>query len=61
MDKTLSSEKIGVIVARFPKAGEIFTEYSIDFCCGGNRPLSEAFKEQDLDEKEILERRARIT
>ena len=51
-----SSEKIGDIVARFPKAGNIFTEYSIDFCCGGHRPLSEAIKEQGLDEKEVLGR-----
>ena len=51
-----SSEKIGDIVARFPKAGEIFTEYSIDFCCGGFRHLSDAIKEQRLDEKEILGR-----
>ncbi len=56
MDEIQSSEKIGDIVARFPKAGDIFTEYSIDFCCGGNRPLIEAIKEQDLDEKQVLER-----
>jgi len=51
-----SSDKIGDIVARFPKAGEIFTKQRIDFCCGGHRSLSEAIKEQSLDEKEILER-----
>ena len=56
MSEIQSSEKIGDIVARFPKAGEIFTEYSIDFCCGGNRPLIEAIKEQNLDEKEVLEK-----
>ena len=57
MNETFSSsEKIGDIVARFPKSGEIFTEYAIDFCCGGGRLLSEAIKEQDLDEKEILGR-----
>jgi len=51
-----SSEKIGDIVARFPKAGEILTGYGIDFCCGGHRPLSEALKESGLDEKEVLDR-----
>ena len=50
-----SSDKIGDIVARFPKAGEIFTKYGIDFCCGGHRSLSEAIKERSLDEKEVLE------
>ena len=51
-----SSERIGDIVARFPKAGQIFTEYGIDFCCGGHRPLSEAIEEQGLDEAEVLGR-----
>jgi regulator of cell morphogenesis and NO signaling len=51
-----SSERIGDIVARFPKAGEIFTGYGIDFCCGGHRPLSEAIGEQGLDEAEVLGR-----
>ncbi len=50
-----SSDKIGDIVARFPKAGEIFTKHGIDFCCGGHRSLSEAIKEQSLDEKMVLE------
>jgi regulator of cell morphogenesis and NO signaling len=56
MNEILSSEKIGDIVARFPKAGEIFTEYAIDFCCGGYRPLSEAIEEQGLDEIKVLGR-----
>jgi len=51
-----SSERIGDIVARFPKAGEIFTGYGIDFCCGGHKPLSEAIGEQGLDEAEVLGR-----
>ena len=51
-----SSERIGDIVARFPKAGEIFTEYGIDFCCGGQRSLSEAIEEKGLDEAEVLVR-----
>jgi regulator of cell morphogenesis and NO signaling len=51
-----SSEKIGDIVARFPGAGKIFTDLGIDFCCGGFRPLSEAIKEQGLDEKVVLGR-----
>lgn len=54
-----SSERIGDIVARLPKAGEIFTGYGIDFCCGGHRPLSEAIEEQGLDEAEVLGRLAK--
>lgn len=33
-----SVEKIGDMVARFPKASDVFKRYNIDFCCGGNRP-----------------------
>ncbi len=48
------TDKLGDIVARFPKAAEIFKENRIDFCCGGQRPLSEALKELKLDESELL-------
>lgn len=50
-----SSEKIGDIVARFPKASDVFKQYHIDFCCGGDRPLSAAISEQNINENEILE------
>jgi regulator of cell morphogenesis and NO signaling len=49
-----SSEKIGEIVTRFPKAMEVFKEYNIDFCCGGDRPLSAALDKQYLNEGEVL-------
>lgn len=48
------SDRIGDIVTIFPGASNLFLEYRIDFCCGGNRPLTEAIKEQSLDENEIL-------
>lgn len=48
------SEKLGDIVARFPKAADILREYQIDFCCGGQRPLSTAISELGLDEAEVL-------
>jgi regulator of cell morphogenesis and NO signaling len=47
-------DNIGDIVAEFPGASNLFLEYRIDFCCGGNRPLIEAIKEQNLDENEIV-------
>lgn len=49
-----AQQKVGEIVAQFPKAADIFKEYKIDFCCGGDRPLSEAIKEQNLNQEEIL-------
>lgn len=48
------NQMIGDIVAIHPKSSEVFKKYNIDFCCGGNRPLNEVLKEQNLDEKEIL-------
>ncbi len=57
MDFVLNtSDKIGSIVAKFPKASEVFREYHIDFCCRGDRPLSVAIKEQNLNENEVLEK-----
>jgi regulator of cell morphogenesis and NO signaling len=55
-----SSQKIGEIVTKFPKAADILKEYRIDFCCGGDRPLLTAIKEQDLSEPEILDRINRL-
>lgn len=54
MKKFNSTQKIGEIVNAFPKAADIFKEYKIDFCCGGNRPLSAAIAEQNVNEQELL-------
>lgn len=51
-----SSQKIGEIVTKFPKSADILKEYRIDFCCGGDRPLITAIREQGLNEAEILDR-----
>jgi regulator of cell morphogenesis and NO signaling len=48
------SDKVGNIVAVFPGASNIFMEYKIDFCCGGNRELKEAIVEKGLDENKML-------
>lgn len=50
------SHKIGDIVAAFPKAMDVFMEHNIDFCCGGNRPLSEALKEKNIDQDKIIDK-----
>lgn len=49
-----SKQRIGEIAAIFPKATDIFMEYNIDFCCGGDRPLAEALIEQKISEEEII-------
>ncbi len=55
-NKISVTTNIGEIVSLLPKASEIFKQYGIDFCCGGNRPLAEAIKEQKLNETEIMEK-----
>lgn len=50
------TQNIGEIVAALPEAGRIFRQYGIDFCCGGNWPLSKAINEQNLNGEEILNR-----
>lgn len=49
-----STQSIGEIVSIMPKASEVFKKYGIDFCCGGHRLLTEAIKEQSLNETEVL-------
>ena len=56
MNKFNSNQKIGDIVIQFPNASDIFKEYKIDFCCGGDRQLITAIKEQGVNEAELLER-----
>lgn len=56
MNKFNSNQKIGEIVVKFPKAADVLKEYKVDFCCGGDRPLSEAIKEQGINEAELLDK-----
>jgi regulator of cell morphogenesis and NO signaling len=51
-----ATQSIGDIVSIMPKASEVFKEYNIDFCCGGNRPLAEAIQKQNLNEQEVLKK-----
>ena len=45
---------IGEVVTKFPKAGDLFKSYRIDFCCGGNRPLIDAINERNLSAEEVV-------
>lgn len=51
-----AGQKIGDIVTRFPKAADIFKEYRIDFCCGGERILRDVLQREGHNETEILGR-----
>lgn len=49
------TQKLGEIVAMFPKASETFIKNGIDFCCGGDRTLELAVKEKGIGAKDILD------
>lgn len=49
------SETVGTIVASFPSASKLLKAYKIDFCCGGNRSLSDALEERQIDEPLFLQ------
>lgn len=51
-----ASQKIGEIVTQFPKAADIFKEYRVDFCCGGDRILKTVLQEEGLDETVVINR-----
>lgn len=40
-----TSLSLGEIVLNFPDSAEIFNMYKLDYCCGGDLKLSDAFKE----------------
>jgi len=37
------------VVKEFPHAIDIFNEYNLDYCCGGNDSLSAALEEKEID------------
>jgi regulator of cell morphogenesis and NO signaling len=46
---------VGEIVANDFRAAEIFKNANIDFCCGGNKSLSDSCKEKGLDPEVLAE------
>lgn len=47
---------VGSIVSELPAAAGVFKTYGIDYCCGGQRLLSKAVEEQNIDISEVEER-----
>jgi regulator of cell morphogenesis and NO signaling len=43
------------IVNELPKSSDVFKKNRIDFCCGGNIPLSEAVSQNNLNMETLLE------
>lgn len=46
---------VGKIVAENYKAASIFKKYRIDFCCNGNRTISDASHDKNLSEEALIE------
>ena len=53
-DQTIIETTIGEIVANDFRAASMFKEAGIDFCCGGNKSLSEACKEKGADASRLI-------
>lgn len=43
------------IVNELPKTSDVFKKFRIDFCCGGNIPLSEAIAANRLNEEALMD------
>lgn len=53
--KIEESQIIGELVAQNYKTASIFKKFKIDFCCNGNRTISEACSRKNLDTEILLE------
>ena len=53
-NKSYRELQIGEIVTSDFRAAEIFTKAGIDFCCGGNKTLSVACREKEINEENLI-------
>jgi len=54
-NQTIIEPTIGEIVANDFRAASIFKDAGIDFCCGGNKRLTEACMEKEADESLLIQ------
>jgi len=52
----LKEQEIGQFVAQDFRTAAVFSEYGIDFCCKGNRPLADVCEKNGIAVDEILEK-----
>lgn len=55
VDQDYSNLTLSEIVTQNFKTAEVFEKYNLDFCCGGNKPVSEACEEKGLDSAALIE------
>jgi regulator of cell morphogenesis and NO signaling len=54
-NQTTIEPTIGEIVANDFRAASIFKEAGIDFCCGGNKSITDACKEKGADKSQLIQ------
>jgi regulator of cell morphogenesis and NO signaling len=50
----LEEQIIGELVAENYKTASVFKKFKIDFCCNGNRTISEACERKNLDPSQLI-------
>lgn len=52
--KINKKDSLGQIVSKYPSTVQIFNNYKLDYCCGGNDTLELAIKDLKLNEEEVI-------
>ncbi|MBE5976078.1 MAG: hypothetical protein E7251_15945 [Paenibacillaceae bacterium] len=47
--------KLNEIVKAYPRAVDIFNDFHIDYCCGGNDTLENALNQLSIDSKSFID------
>jgi regulator of cell morphogenesis and NO signaling len=55
MEEALKQRKIGEIVTEDFRTAEVFREFGLDFCCGGDKTVEEACRGNDVDPDKVEE------
>ena len=53
--ENLKDKTIGAFVAQDFRTAAVFSKYQIDFCCKGNRTITEVCEKQDIDSDVLLQ------
>lgn len=51
--ETITEKNIGELVAKDYRTAQVFKNHNIDFCCNGERPLSQVCEEHNLDVNQL--------
>ncbi len=53
--ENLKNKTVGSFVAQDFRTAAVFTKYQIDFCCKGNRTITEVCEKQDIDSDVLMQ------